>query len=539
MRAPPAHSIDNQLVNAAGAGSTPIGTGADHLRQANCSNHAVVSEAYGTLSSMSSLSQVLSFHRILKDSYAIRLLTAKNAPFVLATMSVHFSGSPTARPASELYELMAADLAVLRQHGMDLPKTPAEYCKDWVRSRWLVRKAGNQRTGELLEPSKDALSALHAIQSWEKPRSAVTASRLESISEALSSLARDTDPNISSRLERLQLERERLDHEIERVSQGDFELPSPELVSEKIGDILTSASSVPADFARVRHEFEVLNRTLRRQLLDPDSTRGEVLDDIFAGVDVISSSEAGRSFNGFYSIITDPERSAYIDNWIDQILSSEPARRLDQETRISVRRLTRDMEEAGAEVNSVMTGLARSLRHYVASEQFAEDRRMIELIRETRALAADAVEASELSAIHAMETPLQRIGMSIQSVSSIVLSNPGEEIVEGETAVNAPQALDVEELLSTVRQSEIDLEELINSVQDTVTSEAGQATISQVLARHPATQGLASIVGLLHLGLKYGIPSGCVGEVCWKEGESTRRGTIDQYSFDTTSLEEM
>ena len=46
------------------------------------------------------------------------------------------------------------------------------------------------------------------------------------------------------------------------------------------------------------------------------------------------------------------------------------------------------MEDSGAEVNSVMSGLARSLRHYVASEQFAEDRRMIELTRETRALAA-------------------------------------------------------------------------------------------------------------------------------------------------------
>lgn len=164
---------------------------------------------------------------------------------------------------------------------------------------------------------------------------------------------------------------------------------------------------------------------------------------------------------------------------------------------------------------------------------------MIELIRETRALAADAVEKFELSAIHAMETPLQRIGMSIQSVSSIVLTNPGEEIVEGETAVNAPQALDVKELLSAVRQSEIDLEELINSVRDTVTSGTGQATISQVLTRHPATQGLGSIVGLLHLGLKYGIPSGRAGEVSWEEGDSTRRATIDQYSFDVTSLEEM
>lgn len=163
-----------------------------------------------------------------------------------------------------------------------------------------------------------------------KPRSAVTASRLESISDALRGLARDTDPDISSCLERLQTERERIEQEIERVSRGDFDLPAKELVSERVEDILISAASVPADLARVRHEFEILNRTLRRQLLDPDATRGDVLDEIFAGVDLINNSEAGRSFNGFYFITTDPERSAYIVAWIDQILDSEPARQIDQ-----------------------------------------------------------------------------------------------------------------------------------------------------------------------------------------------------------------
>lgn len=488
---------------------------------------------------MSSIAQTLSFQRILADSPAVRLVAAKNAPFILATVEVHFGGTPTPRPASELYELMAADLSVLRQQGIELPKTPADYCTDWVRNGWLVRKSGSQRTGELLEPSEDALSALQAIQRWEKPRSAVTASRIESISDALQGLARDTDPDISSRLTRLQHERDRLDREIERVSRGDFELPTTVLVKERIEDILNSAASVPADFARVRREFEVLNRSLRRQLLDPDATRGDVLDDIFTGVDLISDSEAGRSFNSFYAIITDPERSAYIDAWIDQILDSETAQHIDQELRISLRRLIRDMENAGAEVNTSMTGLSRSLRHYVASEQFAEDRRMIELIRETRALASEAVEQSELSTIHAMETPLQRIGMNIHSVSSIELTNPGDEVVEGTTEVVEPQSINVEELLTAVRLSEIDMEELITSIRDTVESENGQATITQVLAKHPATQGLGSIVGLLHLGLKHGIAAQRTGQISWEEDETTRHATIDQYSFDATSLEEM
>lgn len=363
---------------------------------------------------------------------------------------------------------------------------------------------------------------------------------MESISESLRGLARDTDPDISSRLARLHEERERIDQEIDRVSRGEFELPSPEQLAERVDDILSLAGTVPADFARVRREFEVLNRTLRRQLLDPVSTRGDVLEEIFAGVDVISNSEAGRSFNGFYAVITDPERSAFIDSWIDQVLTSEAASKLAQDTKMSLRHLIRDMEYAGAEVNSVMTGLARSLRHYVASEQFAEDRQMIELIRETRALAADAVEQSELSPIQHMNTPLQRIGMSISSISSIELTNPGDEIVEEETSINVAQTLAVDELLATVRQSEIDLEELIEAVRATVTELSGPATVGQILHAHPATQGLGSVVGLLYLGLTYGIESDRQEIVWWEEEDGRRReARIDELSFDQTSLEEM
>ena len=70
----------------------------------------------------------------------------------------------------------------------------------------------------------------------------------------------------------------------------------------------------------MRHELETLNTQLRRQLLDPEGSRGDVLDEIFAGVDLIGESDAGRSFNAFYSLVVDPERGAWLDTWIGQVL---------------------------------------------------------------------------------------------------------------------------------------------------------------------------------------------------------------------------
>ncbi|MCP5815705.1 DUF3375 domain-containing protein, partial [Klebsiella pneumoniae] len=90
-------------------------------------------------------------------------------------------------------------------------RTPQAYCNDWVKAGWLVRKSGTKETGETLEPSEQALTALQMMDRVSAPRSAVTASRVASISNALQALARDTDPDIDSRLKHLEAERARIE----------------------------------------------------------------------------------------------------------------------------------------------------------------------------------------------------------------------------------------------------------------------------------------------------------------------------------------
>lgn len=482
--------------------------------------------------------RALTYKRQKEQSAAIRLLHADLAPVFLAVVAEHFPRGAEPRPAAQLYELMAADFAVLRD-TFDLPRVPQAYCNDWVKAGWLVRKAGTKATGETLEPSEQALTALQMMDRVEAPRAAVTASRVASISNAVQALARDTDPDIESRLRALEKEREGIDAEIEQVERGEFELPSPATVRERVEDILEQASAIPGDFARVRHDLETLNAQLRRQLLDPEGSRGDVLDEIFAGVDLIGESDAGRSFNAFYALVVDPERGAWLDTWIAQVLERADDNTMTPEEKAKFRTLFRDMEDAGYEVNGMMTRLARSLRNYVASEQFAEDRRMIELLRDTRKLAADAAERDDLGIMHKMNTPLQRIGMRIGSIAQLKLADPGAEVITNTVEVFEPDKGDPEALYEAVRESEIDLEELIDAVKETV-EEAGGSSISKVLERHPATQGLGSIVGLVYLAMRHGVAQGGREQVSFEEEDgSIRLATIPRWHFDPTAVKEM
>lgn len=482
--------------------------------------------------------RALTYKRQKEQSAAIRLLLADNAPVFLAVVAEHFPRGAEPRPAAQFYELMAADFAVLRD-TFHLPRAPQSYCNDWVKAGWLVRKSGTKNTGETLEPSEQALVALQMMERVEAPRSAVTASRVASISNALQALARDTDPNIESRLKQLVAERERINYEIEQVERGEFELPSPAAVRERVGDILSQASAIPGDFARVRHELETLNTQLRRQLLDPEGSRGDVLDEIFAGVDLIGESDAGKSFSAFYSLVVDPERGAWLDTWIAQVLERADEDAITLEERAKFRTLFRDMEDAGYEVNGMMTRLARNLRNYVASEQFAEDRRMIELLRDTRKLAADAAEREELAATHKMDTPLQRIGMQVSSVAQLKLADPGAEVITSTVEAFEPDEGDPEALYQAVRESEIDLEELMEAVRETV-EVTGGASIGGVLERHPATQGLGSIVGLVYLALRHGLKQEGRERISFEEeGGGIRLSTIPRWHFDPMAAKEM
>jgi len=102
---------------------------------------------------------------------------------------------------------------------------------------------------------------------------------------------------------------------------------------ERTRKIITLADKLADDFRRVRDQFEQLNRDLREQIMDNEGSRGDVLDALFAGIDVISESEAGRTFSAFWRLLTHPVQSASLDDALDQLMSREYVAALNPEER--------------------------------------------------------------------------------------------------------------------------------------------------------------------------------------------------------------
>lgn len=481
---------------------------------------------------MSAVRSVLRLQQMLSDDVALRLVRSDNAAVTVALLDEHLGSEVRRRPAEELYELIDADLDQLRHH-LDLPQTARSYCAAWRDAGYLVRRPALEARGETLELSPGALAAIRVFEQVGTPRSTVTESRLASIAARLNELAIETDPDASRRLDVLKAQRDALDARIEQVRRGDVDVLAPERALERLHDLVAQAQDVPADFARVHVRFEELNQNLRAAILECGGRR--VLDDVFRGVDLIDGSDEGRTFAAFTALVLDPARGTEFEDDVAQVLDRPFAKSLDPVDRRLLRRFLGTLKERSAEVQDVVTSFARGLRRYVQSQDYQRDRVLRSAIQGTLSVGARAARTTK---------PYQQTGL-VLDLSSVAMMSLGEVRFHDPSELDAsapieeqePEEVDLETLKAVARLSEIDFDELVANV-NVVLAEQGTATVGEVLGRFPATQAVASVIGLVSLAAAQGVVAddetetvSWVGKDTSGEQDVERETTVQTHRF--------
>lgn len=484
---------------------------------------------------MTVLRAALTASRLLSEDPAWRLLRANNAAIAVAVLSKHLGGEQRRLAAPALFEHVEEDLEELRDNGFDLPQTAQAYCTAWRNDGILIRRTAEGSREETFELSLGSLQAIRFVTELSEPRQAVTESRLATILDRVRVLARETDPDSTSRLRALHEERARIDGQIERAAAGDFNVLSDDQAAERLRDVLSLIEEIPSDFARVRSDLEQLNRELRERLIEQEGPRGSALDDIFRGVDLLAESEAGRSFSGFYALLLDPEQGREFEDSIDTIMDRPFTSRLSATQGRTLRRILPTLQDRSSEIHAVMTTFSRSLRRFVQSQELKQDRLINQRLR---AALRQALETSQSVRPYAKTNlSLDLTSVPLDSVAALNLHNPADFEASGEIAQHDAMLVDIEELRALARASEIDMTELTGNV-NAVLSRQSSATIADVLAAHPATQGVASVVGLLVLAEEHATALRGRENITWQPPApsteapgTTRRGTVGRYLF--------
>lgn len=473
---------------------------------------------------MTATTRAQQLRRLVEESPALRLVRAgdssESAAAIMALLWEHLGGEERRVGADELQERIDADLEQLRGAEFELKGTALGYLSQWRAAGYLVRRPSLESRGETYELSSGALASIRFLNEVESPKQTATESRLTSLAAQLRQLAIDTDPQSGRRLERLISERERIDAEIAAIKSGADAPLANERAAERLRDLLNQASAVPDDFARVRSEFEALNSLLRQQILESGSSQTRVLEDVFRDIDLIAQSDAGRTFRAFTDLILDPAIGGAFEDDVEHVLNRDFAIDMTPAQRRSLRQFISTLKEHTAEIQQVAVEFARGLRRYVESQDYRRDRVLRRSIQDAL---HSALAASEIL------KPWERVGLDLTltsvhltSVGMLRLHDPAEFESATPVVVHETSEADLEALIASARLSEIDFGELISNI-NSVLNDSPSASVREVLAAHPASQGLASVVGLLSLAARHGTVEQSTEHLQWVGVDGSER----------------
>jgi Protein of unknown function (DUF3375) len=467
--------------------------------------------------------------RRLREQSLWRLLASANGPAVMGLLQTHLFEGDRRLPASIFYERLNRDLQDLLAQGEDLPRTAQAYVADWLAAGYLERRFPAGASEEEYELSAAAAAAIRFAAGLVEPHTMATESRLAVVIQQLVRLAQETDANPETRIATLLSERERIDEQIEAIRQGRLQ-PLPDARAlERVHDIIALAEGLAGDFRRVRDRFEQLNRDLRERLMDNDASRGEVLEALFAGVDVIAESDAGRTFSAFWRLLTNPEQSSTLEQAIDEVVSRDFAVQMDSRDRRFLLRLTRMLLEQGGMVHEVLQHFARSLRHFVQSREYLEQRRFNQLLQEAQRAALSLKD--EVRATGTLEYTLPLTSSRLRSLAQWVLFDPAAQAPRGGMLDGESAPIDLDIVGELIAQSEIDFRVLKANIR-ALLRERSQTSIGEVMHRFPVTQGLGSVVGYIALGARHGVRGDRIETVEWEgQDERCRRARIPAIYF--------
>jgi hypothetical protein len=326
---------------------------------------------------------------------AWRLLAAAHAPFIASFLHRVFI-APNLRTLSlqELCSRLDDDLLRIRKDlGPEaFPRASAEYLDEWASDAhgWLRKyypADGDEPHFDLTAGTEKAIEWLGSLR---QRQFVGTESRLLMVFDLLRQLVEGTDTDPRARIAELHKRRAQIDKEIARIEQGELALLDSTRIKDRFQQVVATARGLLADFREVEQNFRELDRGVREKIALWEGSKADLLARIFGESDAISDSDQGRSFRAFWDFLMSPARQQELTELLQKVFALDSVQALGPDRRIL--RVHYDWLDAGEVAQRTVARLSEQLRRYLDDQAWAEDRRVMQLIRqiEQRALAVRA-----------------------------------------------------------------------------------------------------------------------------------------------------
>ncbi|HEY4001043.1 MAG TPA: DUF3375 domain-containing protein [Candidatus Xenobia bacterium] len=453
---------------------------------------------------------------------AWRLLCSDHAPLI-ASFLHHVFILPNRRDMSQsdLAEALEDDLYAIRAiNGPDAyPRRAVDYLNDWAApEKGWVRKYYPPDSDE---PHFDLTPATEKALAWLASlteRSFVgTESRLLTLFELLRQICEGSTADAQSRLADLEKRRNDLDHEIERVKAGDLPMLDDTAIKDRFQQFVQVGRELLHDFREVEANFRLLDRHVRERIALWNGAKGELLEEVLGERDAISQSDQGRSFRAFWDFLMSSQRQEELTKMLDAVLALSPVSDLAPDPR--TRRLHYDWLSAGEHTQRTVAFLSQQLRRFLDDKVWLENRRIMQILHDIEGRAVkvrndlpkgDFIALPDISPD--VDLPMERTlyKPSVKpSVASGGVSDAHEDL--DDTALYAHVAVDRVRLARNIRRA---------------LHERTPISLGDLCRLYPLEQGMAELVGYLHLGthgFKTTVDESVTETIEWQSGDGAER----------------
>ena len=434
------------------------------------------------------------YRRLFAESAAWRMLRSDNAPYILAFIADLFS-EETEIPYGRARILLDAEIERSRELGIWSTETSAAtYLNQWINNGWL------REMDDSLTKTDASEIALRFCKGLDERNSGTTATHLRIVQEAVRDFAVAISTNVDERVTLLESKKAEIQREIEALQGGIVPVLSETEQRERIREIYQLASVLTGDFRRVEDEIRLLDKELRIQIIEGDISRGDVLLSVMEKEALLSTTDAGSAFEGFFQLLCDQNRSMEFREQLRSILSRPAGQQLSSSQHQFLSHLMRELSRESDRVFRVRRRTEEGLRSYIESGAAAENQavdRLLSKLEKQAVLLRD--EGLDLKTVTGLSLPVGPI--EIKSPESMKLRSPDDKLDTSgieENANSREPSGHVLDCLDAVQVRQIAYQ-TFNTLR-----KCGPMSIAKLADENPLKSGLEELVAYLRVAKAVG-----------------------------------
>lgn len=436
-------------------------------------------------------------YQLFKSNTAIKLITADTAPLILGFLFKMFKAQngivANSISEREMHPQLVDYLYQVNETETKYARQAKDYLNEWTNAGFL-RKSRGSNDECLYELTPATETAFKWMDSLNKPEFVGTESRLKNLFEKLKELATKTKKDYTSRFLELESRRKAIEHEIEQLKQGKFEVLDDRQIKEQYLFIEEIAKHLLADFRQVEDNFRTLDRDFRKKIITTTQTKGRVLDDLFQQQDFLMETDQGRSFVAFWEFLLSQSRQDEFENLIGEVLGIPVVQQMQKE-HFSIENIRNNLIDAGDKTKKTTNSLLEQLRKYLEHRSFFENKRIHDNINEILKIVTEHPEIN-YSSIQLLE--LDEI-VKVDLITDRPLFSPPQKIKFTHKRPEEGVAVGDNDLLYS--QFEINMPELRNRIKTTLKNRS-QVSFPDFLKEFEIEKGVAEVVAYIEIAAK-------------------------------------